>query len=282
MKKRILIIGSTGIISTNLQIKLDKENLKYSVIGRREINLKSSKSFMYLSKRVNKDDIVVFISAEAPAKNTEMFINNIKMCENVCKALKGKKINKLIYISSDAVYSDSLKRINEKSETLPNSIHGMMHLTREIILKINIKNKLCILRPTLIYGNGDTHGGYGPNKFLQLAKNNKDIILFGKGEERRDHIYIDDLINILLSSIKGNKFGVYNLASGKINSFSKIAKIVIFLSKSKSKIINTKRIGLMPHNGYRPFDISLIKKNFKNIELSSIQNGIKKYLRKLS
>ena len=282
MKKRILIIGSTGIISTNLQIKLDKENLKYSVIGRREINLKSSKSFKYLSKRVNKDDIVVFISAEAPAKNTEMFINNIKMCENVCKALKGKKINKLIYISSDAVYSDSPKRINEKSETLPNSIHGMMHLTREIILKINIKNKLCILRPTLIYGNGDTHGGYGPNKFLQLAKKNKDIILFGKGEERRDHIYIDDLINILISSIKGNKFGVYNLASGKINSFSKIAKIVVFLSKSKSKIINTKRIGLMPHNGYRPFDISLIKKNFKNIELCSVKNGIKKYLRKLS
>ena len=79
MKKRILIIGSTGIISTNLQIKLDKENLKYSVIGRREINLKSSKSFKYLSKRVNKDDIVVFIAAEAPAKNTEMFINNIKI-----------------------------------------------------------------------------------------------------------------------------------------------------------------------------------------------------------
>ena len=70
MKKRILIIGSTGIISTNLQIKLDKENLKYSVIGRREINLKSSKSFKYLSKRIKKDDIVVFISAEAPAKNT--------------------------------------------------------------------------------------------------------------------------------------------------------------------------------------------------------------------
>ena len=38
------------------------------------------------------------------------------------------------------------------------------------------------LRPTLIYGNGDTHGGYGPNKFLQLK--NKDIILFGKGEEK--------------------------------------------------------------------------------------------------
>jgi len=34
----------------------------------------------------------------------------------------------------------------------------------------------------------------------------------------------------------------------------------------------------MPHNGYRPFNINLIKNNFKNIKMFSIENGIKKYL----
>ena len=29
----------------------------------------------------------------------------------------------------------------------------------------------------------DTHNGYGPNLFLNLASKNKDIKLFGKGEE---------------------------------------------------------------------------------------------------
>ena len=38
----------------------------------------------------------------------------------------------------------------------------------------------------------------------------------------------------------------------------------------------------MPHNGYRPFNVKLIKKNFKNIELNTIENGMKKYLRKLN
>ena len=33
----------------------------------------------------------------------------------------------------------------------------------------------------------------------------------------------------------------------------------------------------MPHGGYRAFDISLLKKNFKNLKISSIQDGIKKY-----
>jgi len=282
MKKRIVIIGSSGIISQNLQKKLKEKKLKFVTFGRKDINLKTNKSPKILNKKIKNNDIIIFISAEAPAKNMEMFFNNIKICDNVCKALEEKKINKLIYISSDAVYSDTPKKINEKSKTVPDSIHGMMHLMREINLQINFKKKLCILRPTLIYGFGDTHQGYGPNRFINLARKNKDIFLFGKGEERRDHLYIDDLINILFKCIKTNKFGIYNLASGTVNSFNKIANIAVTLTKSKSKIFNTKRAGLMPHNGYRPFNVAFINKNFQNIELNTIENGIKKYLREFN
>ena len=34
----------------------------------------------------------------------------------------------------------------------------------------------------------------------------------------------------------------------------------------------------MPHNGYRPFEITKIKKNFKKIKITQIDVGIKKYL----
>ena len=239
MKKRIVIIGSSGIISQNLQKKLKEKKLKFVTFGRKDINLKTNKSHDVLNKKINNNDTIIFISAEAPAKNMKMFFNNMKICDNVCKALEGKKIKKLIYISSDAVYSDTPRKINEKSKTVPDSIHGMMHLMREINLQINFKKKLCILRPTLIYGFGDTHQGYGPNRFINLARENKDIFLFGKGEERRDHIYIDDLINVLLKCIKTNKLGVYNLATGMVNSFNKIAQIAVTLTNSKSKIFNT-------------------------------------------
>ena len=46
-----------------------------------------------------------------------MFRNNIEMCENFCESIKDKKISKDIYISSDAVYSDSVKKLNENSQT---------------------------------------------------------------------------------------------------------------------------------------------------------------------
>tara|TARA_Y100000590_G_scaffold467999_1_gene648930 strand:+ start:1547 stop:2395 length:849 start_codon:yes stop_codon:yes gene_type:complete len=278
MKKRIFILGSSGIISKNLQKMLRKKKKKFVVYGKKDINLINKKSIHILQKKVKTNDMIVFISAQAPAKNSKMLQSNIEMCKNFCEALAYKKISNIIYISSDAVYSDSLKKLNENSETLPRSFHGIMHFTRELILKIYFKN-LCIIRPTLVYGPGDTHKGYGPNRFLELANNNKNIVLFGKGEELRDHVYIDDLINILYECIINNKKGVFNIASGKINSFQRIAKIIVNLSKSKSKILPTKRVGQMPHNGYRPFNVSLIKKNFNKVKLTNIKDGIIKYLR---
>ena len=95
------------------------------------------------------------------------------------------------------------------------------------ILKSKFEKKLCVLRPTMIYGKKDTHNGYGPNLFLNLASKNKDIQLFGKGEERRDHVYIDDLIDVLKECIERNAVGTINLASGNVYSFKYLARKVI-------------------------------------------------------
>ena len=73
-----------------------------------------------------------------------------------------------------------------------------MHIVRENILKNNFSyQKLLILRPTLVYGKNDPHNGYGPNKFNRDSKLNKKILIFGKGEELRDHIDVNDVAKII-------------------------------------------------------------------------------------
>ena len=67
-------------------------------------------------------------------------------------------------------------KIDEKSVKTPDNFHGIMHLTRELILSSKFKNILCNVRPTLIYGIEDTHNGYGPNKFINLALKNQLFI----------------------------------------------------------------------------------------------------------
>jgi nucleoside-diphosphate-sugar epimerase len=38
---------------------------------------------------------------------------------------------------------------------------------------------------------GDPHNGYGPNRFRRLAAGGEEIVLFGEGEERRDHVQVE-------------------------------------------------------------------------------------------
>ena len=259
MKKnnRIVILGGNSFVASNFINLLKKNKKKFLPIFKKNIDLTNTNSIKKLSRVLKKNDSLVFISAIAPVKNFKMLIQNLDMCKNVFEVLKKKKINYLLYVSSDAVYSDSKKHLTELSETKPDNLHGFMHLMRENILKL-LNIKLCIVRPTLVYGSNDSHNGYGPNQFIRLAQSKKDISLFGKGEEKRDHIHVNDVGNAIYFLVNKKYVGTVNLVSGTVNSFFKIAQKIKDLYKIKIKYV--KRKGPMPHNGYRAFNNYLLKK----------------------
>ena len=274
--KKLVIFGKNGFIAKELILKLKKKKIFFKAFSKKELNLEQKSSIKKIKNFVKKDSIVIFISAIAPCKNLIDLEKNKKMALNLIQGLLGKKIKQLIYISSDAVYSDTKKKITEFSKCKPSSIHGKMHLFREKILFKFFEKKLTILRPTLIYGKGDTHNSYGPNKFLRLIKEKKNIKLFGKGEELRDHISIDDVVNFIILSLGKNLNEKINLVTGKTISFFNIAKLCIKRGKN-CKIIFVKRNGPMPHNGLRKFDNKKIKNIFKNYTYQNIKTYIRNY-----
>lgn len=278
---RYIVIGSKGFVGSSILKSLMLET-KEEVIGisRQEIDLLSIKSTERIKTKINEDDVIIFCAAEAPVKNLTMFTNNINMLSNLLYNLENINIKNFVYLSSDAVYSDCMKPINEQYETEPDNLHGIMHLTRENIVKNIFSEKYLIVRPTLIYGFGDPHLGYGPNKFINTAINKKNIELFGKGEEQRDHISINDLTVFFSQLIINNKKGVFNLVSGDLISFCHIADLIVDLASEhnlKVDINYKKRIGSMPHNGFRKLENKKILDLFPQIKVSSFDLNIKNY-----
>lgn len=270
---KVIVLGSKGFIASNIIKKLKEKRYKFSSYSKKSINLENLSNTKKLAKIILKDDEIIFTSAVAPAKNIHDFKKNINMVINFSKVLKNLEFKKLIYISSDAIYSDSKKPLKEASKKCPDNWHGLMHLMRENILKRSFnKKKLVIVRPTLVYGKGDTHSGYGPNLFIKRAKKNKNIVLFGNGEELRDHIWINNLSEIIVKLLKKQIFGEFNICTSKLISFRNIANIVA--KKFKNKIENKKRIGKMPHNGYRPISNQKLLKIFPNYKFADIRNVI--------
>jgi UDP-glucose 4-epimerase len=271
-KQRVVILGSNSFIISSFlkKIKLDFNLIK---VTRKEINLLKKDTSVKIKKIIKKGDIVIFAAAIAPVKNFDMLNENLDMCINVFEGLKDLKIKFLINIGSDAVYKDSLIRINEKSKTIPNNLHGFMHLMREkILFQLNFKK--CFVRSTLVYGSGDPHNSYGPNSFLRLAKKKKIIYVFGKGEEIRDHIFVEDIGEALKRILETQTTGIVNLVSSKEKSFFEIAKKIS--NTLNADLITKKRNGPIPHNGIRIFSNSKLKKIMKNFHFTDIMQWIEK------
>jgi nucleoside-diphosphate-sugar epimerase len=180
----------------------------------------------------------------------------------------------VVYVSSDAVYHDAPLPLTERSAAEPGSAHGAMHRAREVLLQDATKAPYAVVRPTLIYGAGDPHNGYGPNRFRRLAAQGQDIVLFGEGEERRDHVLIDDVAELIRLVLFHRSTGIVNAATGEVTSFRRIAEMVVEIAGSKSAIKPSPRVGPMPHGGYRPFDISGCRAAFPGFHYTPLAEGL--------
>jgi len=285
MISKVIVIGASGFIGKAVYNNLILKNIDCVGLSSKEADLLTEEGVLNLKSTINNNDKIIFISALAPCIDKEMLKKNLLIMNNFIKAIINIDLKNILYVSSDAVYEDSLGLISEDNNRIVSNYHGNMHIKREEIITEYCDNRninLTIIRPTLVYGPGDTHNGYGPNKFIRDLNSGNLINLFGKGEEKRDHIFIDDVVNVINECIIENITGNITLATGRVVSFFDIAKMTC---KSKNVSVDrikfNKRIGGMPHNGYRAFDVSKLKNKLSSLKFTGIEEGIKISIDKL-
>lgn len=271
---RVVIVGAGGFVGKAAENRLLARGVRVDGITRRDIDLLSGDAVEKLVSILRKSDALVVIAAQAPTKTNAMLIDNLRMMAAVCTALGFVPVEHAIYVSSDAVYADSDTFLSETSCAQPTSLHGVMHLARETMLADAYKGPLCVLRPTLIYGATDPHNGYGPNRFRRLANRGEEIILFGEGEERRDHVYIDDVAEIIARCVAHKSEGILNVATGTVVSFREIAERIAATAPKTTAIRTLPRTGPLPHRGYRAFDASSTTRAFPDFCYTPLELGL--------
>ena len=272
---RVVILGAGGFIGGQVAVRLEADGVSLLRLTRRELDLLAQGAAEKLAGLLEPEDCLMVVSAMAPCKNAVMLADNIAMMRAVCSALEQSPVAHVIYISSDAVYSDSDGPLSEDSVTAPDNLHGIMHVARELMLKSVVGGTpLAILRPSLLYGLDDPHNGYGPNSFRRLAAKGEDIILFGEGEERRDHVLIDDVAGIIRLVVLHKSKGALTVATGEVVSFKDMAEMVVAQFEFPVAIKSSPRKGPMPHNGYRTFDISAAREAFPEFNYTLPSEGI--------
>jgi UDP-glucuronate decarboxylase len=104
------------------------------------------------------------------------------------------------------------------------------------------------------------HDGRVISNFIMQALNNKDITIYGDGEQTRSFCYVDDLIRGMIKVMHTPEqiTGPINLGNPIEISVLNVAQKIIKLTRSKSKIVHKNSVEDDPR--YRQPDITLAKR----------------------
>jgi nucleoside-diphosphate-sugar epimerase len=279
--KRVVVIGAKGFVGAAVCRRLAAAGIDHVGLARREVDLQTADAAQKLAAHLRPGDAVVVAAARAPCKSTALLAENMIVLEAIVDALGRVPVAHVVHVSSDAVYADKPVPLTERSSTAPGTLHGAMHAARDVAVASELKVPLAIVRPSAIYGLADPHDSYGPNRFRRLAAQGEDIVLFGEGEERRDHVLINDVAELIFRILRRGSTGTLNIATGTVHSFRSIAEMVVAAAGRKVAITSTPRVGPMPHNGYRPFDPAACRAAFPNFSYVGLPEGIRRLQREM-
>ncbi len=143
----ILILGHTGFIGKNLIEYLERKLPEVEIVGKSsyDIDLTSDKCTTRLENCFLSNTILVILSGikRQFGDSIDNFEKNLKMTENVCRALSNKKIGRVIYFSSVAVYGEDIHNvvITEKTHIIPRTYYALAKYASEQLLLMEVKKK---------------------------------------------------------------------------------------------------------------------------------------------
>lgn len=278
--KRVVVLGGSGFVGARLVARLQSQGVAALSLSSKDVDLISPDAVSALAAVVRKDDAVVFASCLTPEKGGDLrtFMKNLAMAEHVGVFVETHGCAHLVYIGSDAIFKDDVTLVTEESEQQPAALYGLAHVAREKMMTYACGKSgtpLAILRPCAIYGAGDTHNSYGPNRFLKAARADGKITLFGGGEETRDHIFVEDLCRVIEATLSARSTGALNVATGRALSFAQVAEAVVAAMGAPVQIVTTPRKNPVTH---RHFDTAAIVKSFPDMAFRSLDDGLRSYV----
>ena len=302
----LLVTGVAGFIGSHLAERLLKEG--FQVIGVdsfldyypkkiKENNLKglgSDNKFTFIEGSIfelNLKEILnrvdaIFHQAAIPGvraswgKEFNKYVeNNILGTQVLLEASKGAKIKKFIYASSSSVYGDADELpIKETSATNPVSPYGVSKLAGDHLATLYYKGydiSTVSLRYFTVYGPRQ-RPDMGFHKFITAILLEKEIEIYGTGDQTRDFTFIDDVVEANLRAfIKGKNGDVYNVGGGSRITLIEVIKIIEEIAGRKAilKYVEHQR-GDAQHT-YA--DISKAKRDFGYTPRVDIHGGLKRH-----
>ena len=262
---KLLVTGGLGFIGSNFIIKILEQKSDFEVVNvdaqlsgadkRNLSRIENNKNYQFVNgnitnKRlmeelISKCDAVVNFAAESfvdrSINNADPFlVSNIRGTFTILDIITKQK-KRMIQISTDEVFGSLSKgSADEQTKFNPSSPYAATKAAAELLIKsfsVTYDSDVVITRCT---------NNYGPRQFPEklipktiiLAKQGRNIPIYGNGKNLRDWIFVDEHCDAVYEILINGKSGqAYNIsANNEISNMQIVNKILEIMGKSDDLI----------------------------------------------
>jgi ADP-L-glycero-D-manno-heptose 6-epimerase len=240
---RILVTGGAGFIGSNLASHLasagheivvadDFSSAHWSnLVGFRGevLTLDVAGDFSPLT-HLNPFEVIFHqasITDTTVLDQRKMISNNVEGFRNILKLAEDWQ-SQVIWAGSASVYGKGQAPNRESATPGPLNVYGYSKLAMERLAEQysgKLVGPVVGLRYFNVYGPGEDHKGRFASMIHQLAKqmrSGKRPRVFTAGEQRRDFVFIGDIVQANINALKSTRGGVFNVGSGKSWTFNQV------------------------------------------------------------
>lgn len=262
--RKILITGGAGFIGSSLAKSLLAKEGNFVVIvdslvtgdmkklPRENLNCKFIKCDVNNYNDINpvictyKFDYIFHYAALVGVKRTlenpVNVLNDIQGIKNILDLAKNTGVKRVYYASSSEVYGEPVVMPQKELTTPLNSRlpYAVVKNVGESFCRSYLQEfglNYTIFRFFNTYGEMQS-SDFVISRFLEAALYNKEITIYGDGQQSRTFCYIDDNIETTIKTLEEGAFinDTVNIGSDRECSINTLSEEIIRLTKSKSEV----------------------------------------------
>ena len=282
----IALTGGAGFIGSNLTLALQEKfpNVRLTVIDDfRSGDFKNLKGYRgdFVAPNLatldwreqfgdEKFDAIFHLASITDTTNHDQFEqvhDNVESFRRILNFARPTR-TRVVYASSASTYGPASEASVESNGAAPANIYAFSKTVMDNIAMREAKDApdwiVIGLRYFNVYGPREAHKGAPASMIYHLSKQMKAgqrPRIFKQGEQKRDFVYVKDVVEGSILALEATKSGIYNLGCGQARSFNELVDV---LNKCLGTKLQPDYID-NPHAHYQ---------NFTEADLSKVREGL--------
>jgi UDP-glucose 4-epimerase len=172
---------------------------------------------------------------------------NVGGTVTLMEAMRDVGVKRVVFISSGAIYGDqTIQPVAETAKPNPRSPYAVSKLAAEFYVRTIgalWKIETTCLRVFNAYGPGQhlppVHAPVIPN-FLRQSAQGGTVVINGDGDQTRDYVYVDDIVNAMVSAATAPEANleIINIGSGVETTVAEISTLAQRITGGKPQTVH--------------------------------------------